>query len=1276
MSDEVIITTPYFTTPTGPQSGTDGWTLYIKRLVYPISHSGDYIQKGKPEFYLKYGGIGCPTETKYVEVFSSIGGWVTMYVDTTSQNSFRVSYSSIPGGSEWGTTYKFRVITKSGSNIVKSTNTVEVTTYTPDGKTFPNLFPNAGLDYGYYSGYAGPDTYPTGTMEILSATEVTSGFVSLIRTSNKPSKFDIYTLNPGTPNFIAPYMMIINKADGEILRYTTRNKSVYKPVSGDTEKRIYFVGCRVKTYALAEGVDHHEAKLSIYVAAETNHDISDTEYWLDSLFNDYGSGEFVEIIRAHTRWNLALRDNDYYGTYNIYDNTLIDTGRTEQQISITDGKDAPWAGTLLKIGGEDQRIQLQFSNTGDDGSPARSVYVADMVIFDLTTVFGGDGGNILSSFDNSDGDDYIVTETNIRDILSASSSKWWDFDYNFNYEPPLIPPVLSIVGNDINVEIASTSNEEHGMDLSGYLPVQKYIVDYKTWKETSYTGSDVEYFTTDTEDVLLSDVLPDIKYGVRYYYLNGGASSVYASAIEHIRTPPVPPIPRIISLSRSYTDSGTPGLYYNVITIRWSMADSDHPPTSYIIYYGTSPSNMTSVYDVVDPGEIASKTVELGDLNVDPSHVLQPETLYYFKIVAVNGWGNSDPSPIKSQMTTSRPDAPTGAYVDWPDVCDDTGTPILVWSAPLDDGGSPIDHYTIYYGSEITSMTHLDDTANTYYNTGIELVDGDFCYFKVAAVTAYGEGVYSDIASGTYGITTEYVKIRGYPNTDGVLNVYFTQKNTSIQLTTEVDGEEVPTYLVLALGTVSGTYDDWVNIPAGTPLTTIKSLLEQPESYLFNVAQRSEHGTYETGWPSFVKEPVYITMGEDILGDYILLRFNLFLYKGELYDVHVSPNGLSGLNSIMIITDYTTDIKFYESASTTATSNDITSVGKSGLIWRINSSIVNNNTIDQEDTAKQTKYFYIDIEEGDDFDTMADKILNGTLEYDSLEDQINNYIAESPYALLYPDIEGDPPFKVKVSVKLNEDDGQNHLLVDIIGTSEQVEHEISCSAKNVTCFYIKTKPNCYFVSDNMYELRSFEDMYGRNKVGSSKVTSYTKRSYGFKFNLDVITSYEEDEASSLNMTPIPGMSSAYNIGLDVEGPTRTITINGIRVDNMNTWMFHTPYETVGEDGSVETGGIIYTGTSNWGWIKFMKAIMGTFQFIDGPYRLIMMTIPSSSIHQYVLDRNCKYQYYDGTLILQAGYEDMCYILIERFHWDKPENMVNAINYSLTMRRVLPLGSSL
>jgi hypothetical protein len=44
-------------------------------------------------------------------------------------------------------------------------------------------------------------------------------------------------------------------------------------------------------------------------------------------------------------------------------------------------------------------------------------------------------------------------------------------------------------------------------------------------------------------------------------------------------------------------------------------------------------------------------------------------------------------------------------------------------------------------------------------------------------------------------------------------------------------------------------------------------------------------------------------------------------------------------------------------------------------------------------------------------------------------------------------------------------------------------------------------------------------------------------------------------------------------------------------------------------------------------------------------------------------------------MVQAGTEDMCYVMIERFSTTKDEEMYNAISYELALRRVAALGSS-
>jgi hypothetical protein len=478
-------------------------------------------------------------------------------------------------------------------------------------------------------------------------------------------------------------------------------------------------------------------------------------------------------------------------------------------------------------------------------------------------------------------------------------------------------------------------------------------------------------------------------------------------------------------------------------------------------------------------------------------------------------------------------------------------------------------------------------------------------------------------------------------------------------------------------------------------LYNIKALID--DGNIYKVSTDNENGFQE--WPYFVdQDNIETQMGHDILGDYLEVFIEMYPFQNpgdtdgldNLYDVYTSTigddgmPGLEGINILMIVTDYTSDIYFKSGDDAVILSDDTI---YHQLQWRVNAALVNSSRILDESAPKSAQTFDVDVEEGDDLYAIKYKILNGyeiTIDgvpttIGSLESRLNHFFTEvSKLKDLYIRHDGRNPFTVTCTMN-TDDKGINHLLVNIKSIVESVENQISSSITGIENMYVSTKPNCYFVKENTYELRSYEDMYGRNKPGSTTASgTYVKRSYGFKFNLDYITEYREEERSNIDTTTIPGLSSAYTIGLDTVGTLRTININGTRVDNSNVWMFHAPYavQTTDSQGNtvMEEGGVIYTGTSNWGWMKFMKAIQGTFQFIDGPYRLIIMTVPSSSMQQYVLGKDSKYQYIDGTYIVKVGYEDMCYVMVDSFTTTKSEDMFNAINYSLILKRVTPLGS--
>ena len=80
----------------------------------------------------------------------------------------------------------------------------------------------------------------------------------------------------------------------------------------------------------------------------------------------------------------------------------------------------------------------------------------------------------------------------------------------------------------------------------------------------------------------------------------------------------------------------------------------------------------------------------------------------------------------------------------------------LQWIAPLDDGGSPITHYTVYKGPNAGSLTELVELGAvlTYVDTG--LTNGQTYFYAVSASNALGEGPMSDAISQVPNVPPHY----------------------------------------------------------------------------------------------------------------------------------------------------------------------------------------------------------------------------------------------------------------------------------------------------------------------------------------------------------------------------------------------------------------------------------------------------------------------------------------------------------------------------------------
>ena len=116
---------------------------------------------------------------------------------------------------------------------------------------------------------------------------------------------------------------------------------------------------------------------------------------------------------------------------------------------------------------------------------------------------------------------------------------------------------------------------------------------------------------------------------------------------------------------------------------------------------------------------------------------------YYYIVKAVNATGEGAASNEVSALPCTIPSAPLNLTAEAGD-----GRVSVSWNLPMDDGGSAITGYRLYWSNssegEFKVMV-LSDTALNHDG----LVNGLHYYYKVAAVNAVGEGLPTDVVIAT-----------------------------------------------------------------------------------------------------------------------------------------------------------------------------------------------------------------------------------------------------------------------------------------------------------------------------------------------------------------------------------------------------------------------------------------------------------------------------------------------------------------------------------------------
>ena len=237
-------------------------------------------------------------------------------------------------------------------------------------------------------------------------------------------------------------------------------------------------------------------------------------------------------------------------------------------------------------------------------------------------------------------------------------------------------------------------------------------------QEDDLTGTEYEH----------KDVKSETTYRYRVYAHTDGGRSSAATVTTTTGAGDKPGAP--LNLEATVRGSSEIELSWDVPADRGST-----PITSYRIEYSTDAGSSWSV--LVAETSSTSTSYRHRDL--------QPNQTYHYRVSASNSAGRGPVSNVASARTTgSRSTAPYDlvAVPNGPNRVD------LTWSAPDDDGGSPITGYRIEASRNDDAWTNLEEDTESrstkYSHTG--LTPGDEWRYRVYAINAIGESRRSNTA--------------------------------------------------------------------------------------------------------------------------------------------------------------------------------------------------------------------------------------------------------------------------------------------------------------------------------------------------------------------------------------------------------------------------------------------------------------------------------------------------------------------------------------------------
>lgn len=249
----------------------------------------------------------------------------------------------------------------------------------------------------------------------------------------------------------------------------------------------------------------------------------------------------------------------------------------------------------------------------------------------------------------------------------------------------------------------------------GGAPVNDYVVQMST--DAGATWSTVADGTSAVTGAIVTGLTNGTSYMFRVAARNHVGTGSFSSASTHATPRTVPGVPDAPAASAS---DGS-------VSLSWvAPSDGGAPIVDYVVQ--VSADDGTTWSTVLDGVATATELV-VGDLDNG--------TAYVFRVAAVNAAGEGTPSAASAPTTPFGLPGVTGPLSG--SAGDARVT--LTWSAPADDGGSPVLDYVVEWTADGSTWTMFTDGVATSTGTTVTgLSNGTAYSFRIAAVNAAGRG--------------------------------------------------------------------------------------------------------------------------------------------------------------------------------------------------------------------------------------------------------------------------------------------------------------------------------------------------------------------------------------------------------------------------------------------------------------------------------------------------------------------------------------------------------